>query len=270
MFDWLAEFDQILVTGPQRSGTRICAQMIAQDTGFHYVDEVDFGVDSLYRLAALLAQPQRVVVQCPALCRYVHNLAHERMAVVLMRRDLEAIIASQQRIKWEHDQIELMRYDQAEGIVAQVKYDFWETHQAHHIPHAFEIRYESLQQHPLWVPQKLRSTFSAGQIDVHTTEDVYFYHSPDVMVASSEEHPTQIRLQKRGVVRQLNEVGTMVWYLCNGTRSQADIIQAVSARFEDTIPLTQLQADISLFINDLLAAGVLCVSLNRFDTALPT
>jgi hypothetical protein len=42
MFEHLAVHSKIVVTGPQRSGTRIASQMIASDTGHEFVDEVDF------------------------------------------------------------------------------------------------------------------------------------------------------------------------------------------------------------------------------------
>jgi hypothetical protein len=269
MFGWLAEYDQVLVTGPQRSGTRICAQMIALDTGHLFVDEADFGVDSLYKLTRLLDRSRRVVVQCPALCRHVHHLAHERMAVVLMRRDVDAIAASQQRIDWEFERVEMIRYDRSEGRPAQVKYDFWESQQVNLIPHAFEIPYESLKQHPLWVPAQLRRRFGAGQINVHQTDGVYLYHSPDVTSTPVENDPALIQLERCGVTGKLNELGTRVWTLCDGTRTQADIVRRVYTQFSDEVSIDQLQADVSSFINNLLTVGYLRVSLNRFDVALP-
>ena len=51
MFEYLKEFPVVLVTGPQRSGTRICAKMIAHDTGHRFVDEREIHTDSLYELA---------------------------------------------------------------------------------------------------------------------------------------------------------------------------------------------------------------------------
>jgi hypothetical protein len=269
MFGWLAEYDQVLVTGPQRSGTRICAQMIALDTDHLFVDEADFGVDSLYKLTRLLDRSRQVVVQCPALCRHVHHLAHDRMAVVLMRRDVDAIVASQQRIDWEFERVELMRYDHTGGRPAQVKYDFWESRQVDVIPHAFEIPYESLKQHPLWVPAQLRRKFGAGQINVDRIDGVYLYHSPDVTSTPVEDNPAHIQLERRGVTGKLNELGVMVWALCDGTRTQADVIQQVFTQFSDEVSIDQLQADVSPFIKNLLTVGYLRVSLNRFDVALP-
>ena len=92
-FEWLRDFSKIIVTGPQRSGTRICAKMIAHDTRHRYVDESEIGVDSLYRLWSLLRNERRFVVQCPALCRHVHLFGSADTAIVLMRRDVKDIVA---------------------------------------------------------------------------------------------------------------------------------------------------------------------------------
>jgi hypothetical protein len=163
LFAWLRPFEIVLVTGPQRSGTRICAKMIAHDTGHSYVDEAQIGVDSLYRLWTLLRDQRPVVVQCPALCRHVHVFSADDTAIVLMRRDVEDIIASQRRIGWHWEELELARYDRSAGVIAEVKYAFWDDYQRQRTRHAFEVAYHSLAQHPLWVTKDLRWDFEAAQ-----------------------------------------------------------------------------------------------------------
>ena len=100
MFDHLKPFDKIVVTGPQRSGTRICAKMIAQDLGKEYVSEAHVGVNVFGLLEEMLEKRKNFVVQCPGLCRHVHLIGREDTAVVFMRRSLEHIIGSQRRIRW--------------------------------------------------------------------------------------------------------------------------------------------------------------------------
>jgi hypothetical protein len=163
LFTHLARHSKILVTGPQRSGTTICAKMIAADTGHDYVDEDEIGVDDLSRLRERLAAGERIVVQCPALCRFVHELADSRTAVVLMRRPVEEIVASQRRIGWNAERLELRRYGLETGVIANVKYDFWEKHQRGHIEHAYEVTHESLAAHPLWVEKTRRVRFRPRQ-----------------------------------------------------------------------------------------------------------
>ena len=171
MFEHLARFRKILVTGPQRSGTTICGQMIAYDIGCRYVDEMRFSVRHRERIERFMAEPGQMAIQCPALCRWVHELAAadpEHVAVVLMRRKIADIIASQERINWTRrfEPGELAAYGVTDGCIAAVKYDFWDTVQRGRIRHAFEVRYESLKGHPLWVSRSRRRHFQAKQTRV--------------------------------------------------------------------------------------------------------
>ena len=53
VFEYLLHYHYVIVTGPQRSGTRIGAKMIAYDTGYTYVDEAEVKADSVYQLATI-------------------------------------------------------------------------------------------------------------------------------------------------------------------------------------------------------------------------
>lgn len=44
MFEHLKAYKRIVVSGPQRSGTRIVAKAVAQDTNKSFIDEVDIAV----------------------------------------------------------------------------------------------------------------------------------------------------------------------------------------------------------------------------------
>ncbi len=169
IFEWLGQFDKIIVTGPQRSGTRICARMIAYDTGYSYIDESKLRIDSLYHLWSIVRTERHFVVQCPALCRHIHLFDAEDSAIILMRRAIKDIIASQERIGWRWGKVELARYDRSEGIIAEVKYRFWEDYQRERIRHAFEIDYASLSGHPLWISQNLRGDFAPGQTELQAS-----------------------------------------------------------------------------------------------------
>jgi hypothetical protein len=164
MFEHLKRYDKILVTGPQRSGTRIAARMIAQDTGHHYVDENDIYVDSLNALCKWLKKDDKIVVQCPALMRYVHHLVDQDVLVVVMRRDLEDIWASQERIGWDAAWPELIRYGMPNNSPAFIKYHGW-MEQKRRFDQYIEIEYESLRDHPLWVDKERRANFGPLQTE---------------------------------------------------------------------------------------------------------
>lgn len=162
IFDSLGKFSKIIISGPQRSGTRVAAKMAAHDTGHRYVDEVDIGIHDLQQLRALHASETNFVVQCPALCRWVHEFGDEDTAIVMMKRDPDDIAASEERIGWKGNQNELQKYGLTEGSSAEAKYLYWKQ-QRPQIANAFEVEYEDLKEHPLWIPKDERRDFRAGQ-----------------------------------------------------------------------------------------------------------
>ena len=169
MFEHLKKWPRILVTGPQRSGTRIGAKMIAHDTGHSYVDEDAFYVDSLNHLTAILRREKGIVVQCPGLFRYVHLLAMNGpgVFVVVMRRTLEDIWASRDRIDWAWELPELIRYSHVAGDPAQFAYRFWEHTQEDLLAgRGLEVEYGKLEGHPLWIPKEQRADFKAKQTEL--------------------------------------------------------------------------------------------------------
>jgi len=177
MFDHLRPFNKIVVTGPQRSGTRICARMIAKDLRKTYVSEAKVGISVWPLLEKMVKTRKNFVVQCPGLCRYVHELSGcKDTAIVLMRRSIEDIIQSQERIKWKSEPEEIERYIDAslEDIsppIAKVKYRFWDIYQREKLgDRAFEIEYESLSEHPMWVPKELRKDWTHGQTEIGKPE----------------------------------------------------------------------------------------------------
>jgi hypothetical protein len=167
MFEHLKKWPQILVTGPQRSGTRIAAKMIAHDTGHAFVDEDAFYVDSLNHFMKVLRSGINISVQCPALCRFVHLIAmtDQNIFVVMMMRNIADIRDSEARVAWSWALPELIRYNSVSaGDPAVAKYRFWEYTQQDLLGRrGLEVEYGSLESHPLWVPKEQRANFKAKQ-----------------------------------------------------------------------------------------------------------
>lgn len=156
----LSQYPSLLVTGPQRSGTTIAAHVLAQELGKEYVDEQEIGVAMTGPAHAVLARGN-VVLQAPALCHLAHTFD---CAVVLMRRPVEDIIRSQGRIGWNgHEAGELRKYGVTAGPISVVKYRAWDDWQKVLCQAPFELDYESLSMHPLWVPPSERSAFGMRQ-----------------------------------------------------------------------------------------------------------
>lgn len=262
MFEKFANFDKILVTGPQRSGTRICAKMIAYDLGHRYIDESEFHVDSLFVLCSLVEKQERCVVQCPVLCRYVHIFNLENIAIILMRRNIEDIIASQKRISWRWELLELARYDRTRGVIAEVKYQFWEKYQERKIKNAFELDYESLAGHPLWVPRDLRRNFNA-------TQTSSFKNNPDAIrnfrpirnrgIFCCENRNSAVLIKTTQVPKELNATGRLTWDLCDGKLTYREILQKIKEHFDD-VDEKRLAFDLDIFINGLVSDGFLRIS----------
>lgn len=267
MFEYLAKFETILVTGPQRAGTRICAQMIAYDTGHDYVDEEDINMDSLYQLCNFMQERRRMVVQCPTLCRYVHLFSGDTIAVVLMRRSVADIIASQKRIKWSWEWLELGRYDRRDGVIAEIKYQFWDTNQRQQIKHAFEVDYESLALHPLWLPQSARQDFRPAQTQMvgeFLTLYPNAYPRPRLGVFYNQipEHDVAFLIKSltRGSrAKRLNATAQLIWNLCDGQHTGQDILKTLQQEFTD-VEEERLAHDLNQFVNELIAQGFLWLS----------
>lgn len=158
MFEYLKSYDQIYVTGPQRSGTAICSQMIANDTGFRCIDEFEYG----RQLPGPSSFGSSVVVQCPRWTSFIENYSQDGSLIVFMIRPITEIIRSQKRINWPCESYELSKYGVKKGPIAQVKYDHWEK-QKLLVKHYLEVPYHSLEGHPLWVPASLRVNFLPKQ-----------------------------------------------------------------------------------------------------------
>jgi hypothetical protein len=177
MFEYLANFQKILVTGPQRSGTTICAKMIAHDLKTIYVDErrVIRGRDKNLpfhewlkgRIDTRLSQEVACVLHCPPASSFCHEFDPE-MAIVFMIRPIEEIIASQNRIGWKFEQQELSHYGTGlTGPIAKVKYEHWQI-QKQKIKNWFEVNYHSLSKHELWVSPEHRQNFAPRQTRIVT------------------------------------------------------------------------------------------------------
>jgi hypothetical protein len=164
MFEHLAVHKRIVVTGPQRSGTRIGAKMIAADTGQEFVDEAEFLIkdNDLFRQ---FLERDGVVVQAPHMLKDVVDDPPSGIFIVLMRRDLDQIHASAERIGWTENfggnTKELKKFGLTEGDSAAVKYDYWDTHDK--LVPFLEVSYESLRAHPMYVPDDQRKTFGHWQ-----------------------------------------------------------------------------------------------------------
>ena len=170
MFRILSEYSIILVTGPQRSGTTICARMISHDLGHTYIDESRWGVWDGEKARQIAATESPCVLQAPGLLKDALLFDGLECAVVMMRRRVTDIIASQERVSWNNwaekeisHYVEPGTFDIPHLWVAGVKYAYWDNVIRDKLPHWTEIEYEALKSHPMWVPKEKRKEFTSRQ-----------------------------------------------------------------------------------------------------------
>jgi len=170
MFEHLAKWRAIVVSGPQRSGTTIAARMIAADTGHRYIDEAEFGVHILAIWLRVVQDSRGVVVQCPGMSHRLCDIGTlDDVLVLWMLRPTSDILTSQRRIGWQ-DRQERRHYmrltplaSEPDSAISDVKLDYWRSTQRARVAHWLELEYESLKEHPLWVPKEQRRRFTAKQ-----------------------------------------------------------------------------------------------------------
>lgn len=177
LFNRLKKFEYILVTGPQRSGTTVTTVMIANDLCYEYVEESTVWG----RIKTIPPDPPTkrdfrqyfngfppCVIHCPEHSAYVHQYAGiANVAVVMVRRDIDDIIASQERVGWGFEWLEMKHYPGEKRPISEVKYRHWDEYQKKLLgKQAFEIKYESLKKHPMWVDKEDREDFAIAQVEV--------------------------------------------------------------------------------------------------------
>ena len=150
MFEHLKKFDRIVVTGPHRSGTTICAEMIAADTGFEAVREERFSCRNEGLFRRFMKRAKRVVVQAPAMFWTLPDVDDGRTAFVLMRRPLDELHASKRYPPGR--EVPLKPYPES-GDAPESKYKAWDRME---LSNKIEINYSDLALHRLWVPTEKR------------------------------------------------------------------------------------------------------------------
>ena len=161
----LSDFNKVIITGPQRAGTTICAQMMASDFKVKYMGEESVGFYSEAGIRSLCEGSERFVLQCPRAAHACHKFIYEDVAIVFMYRNSHDIKVSQDRINWtnSYEKDELSFYHLTQGTISTIKYSNWRTWQKELIPNSFEIWYEDLQAHKFWKDKSERVYLSGRE-----------------------------------------------------------------------------------------------------------
>lgn len=154
MFEHLAPFKRIIVTGPHRSGTTICARMIAADTGKVFVMERKLGMlrfqgdtePALERDTVLewLAAREDVVLQgatCFTWIDEIHSAFRPDIAVVFVVRSPEDIAASQ---------VAYRGYQIDDPVRKEAEF----RRRMKHLDTVWMVEYDALRGHPMFVEDR--------------------------------------------------------------------------------------------------------------------
>jgi hypothetical protein len=159
----LTNVKKIVVAGPQRSGTMIAAKILAHDLKLPFHSEIEFDTHDFMKFMKLIQSKESFVVQAPSMSAYVHQLP---CTAIWMQRSHQDVLRSERRIKWgAEEQLERNRYFTREhGSSAAIKHEAWERFQRIELgERAFDLSYDSLSTHPLWVPEDGRKEFGPRQ-----------------------------------------------------------------------------------------------------------
>jgi hypothetical protein len=209
-----------------------------------------------------MEKKERVVVQCPVLCRHAHLFSDDRTAVVLMRRKIREIIRSQKRINWAWEWLERDRYGRTEGDIAEIKYEYWEKHQKKKIKHAFEIEYASLARHPLWLAKEKRTSFSPDQTTDSSAQkgslppDAILVPAGDVLYHENTGSGTALLVKTRFPAKKLNSTGKWLWNSCDGSLNRQELLDKFKTRYKKANS-EQIAHDVDAFLMDLWNNGFL-------------
>jgi hypothetical protein len=174
MFEHLGVFNTVIVTGPNRAGTRLTTAAIAADTGHEALVGGDFKFIDADMLRECAARHD-VVIQCPYRFDLMPKLTRDDVAIVCVHRPIEEIVESRGRMfmkpepharlvggRQQENQIAFMAAaglcsEEDERDNAVVKYEVWARWLVEGtLDNPFDVHYHDLEAHRLWVPPEVR------------------------------------------------------------------------------------------------------------------
>jgi len=150
-------FSKVLVTGPARSGTHICAVMVAYDTGLCFLPEQAFGCNDVKQFHHIYREYDNFVAPCNALRGYIGEFGQDDTLIIIKYRPAAEIVASGRRIGGS-----LAHMPDATDYVER-QYVLIEE-QLPLLTHYVKIEHDSLSGHPLWIDGHGRARFSPRQV----------------------------------------------------------------------------------------------------------
>ncbi len=170
MFEYLKGYRCIFVSGMQRSGTTICARMIQWDLKISTCYWAGVKTDRIERYFNnpnyLFTKYNPLLLHSPGPSHCIHEYTAEDVAIIWMKREVEDVMASAKKVPWNPTRRAFSAYGIKTGSVLGIenkvkalyhaKQNYWEKTQKFQIKNWYEVEYESLAEHPLWLGKEDR------------------------------------------------------------------------------------------------------------------
>ena len=207
------KYDKIIVTGPRRSGTTFTTKQLAEELGYEAVYLEDFYTHDEDLFIKILGSEGKKVVQCPTMCHLLHKLDLEDILVIFLKRKLEEISESKQRISldnqknymrgvhMEEDDFEKSKFLKSEipninfyDDISKIKIDVWDNFQSKEVANKFELTYEDIERYfpKSWVTKKDRLNFLPRQTQSDIEGDHLINKNLELFSSSSADHFCQL------------------------------------------------------------------------------
>ncbi len=131
-YSFLKNFNKIIVSGPQRSGTNLVSQHIFKQffdfAGWQFVDELEFDFFIESNFADKIKDPMRMVIQAPTMSHILHTLNRPDIFVFFCVRPIKDILRSEEKARWDGQTFERANYRREDFDlmpIAQAKYHYW-------------------------------------------------------------------------------------------------------------------------------------------------
>ena len=167
-FKLLETFDRIAVVGPQRSGTKIVANIICAELGYEFVLHYKMPPNKGGRNKFL--NNNNIVLHSPSFFLQTRHLIDTNSAVIFVWRNLEDI---QKSIEKYDARRRIKDYDGLYGIPGKGQAEYKQTKwinmcsKLEKTDFIFNVKYEDLEGHSLWIGEEHRKAFSdINQVDM--------------------------------------------------------------------------------------------------------
>lgn len=162
------QYEVIVVTGPQRSGTTIKARVLSKELDYTYIDEEEFSSGDLEQFKNIVLGNKNCVIHAPAMTSICDELDNKRVFVVYSKRKIIDVVNSQKRINWKGEKFERRRYKNKfkeyktieHKKISEIKTHIWETHQKQKC-NTSDLWYDDIKYHPLF--ENNRDNFDTRQ-----------------------------------------------------------------------------------------------------------